>query len=173
MAGYWNSPEGALNKLLHRRMSRLIWSTDLEPPSKRARPAKRRRATEQIDEIFNTDLVLSYARSRARWPKPRAPIALDVWLSNATRNSPRIDSICKWLLDELEGRVYQDDRQVKLLFARADRDEPPWDRLSDDSTSEPWGSALNTAAFEPASTSPRLHVTARPRSDARYITCCF
>ncbi len=46
---------------------------------------------------------------------------MDVYLSSGSRSGARVDSICKWLLDELAGLVYADDRQVKLLFARVAR----------------------------------------------------
>lgn len=58
----------------------------------------------------------------ANWPRPRADLALDVHIYSAEQNSPRIDTACKWLLDELGGPdagdvIYRDYRQVKWLFA--------------------------------------------------------
>ncbi|WP_280317591.1 hypothetical protein [Nocardia wallacei] len=51
---------------------------------------------------------------------------LDIALRTTSRDPARIDKYCKWLLDELGGQrgdpiVYTDDRQVKMLFARLDR----------------------------------------------------
>jgi hypothetical protein len=59
------------------------------------------------------------------WPRPRADVALDVW-AVASRNAPQPQNFAKRLLDQLgshaKGKpiVYQDDRQVSMLYVRVD-----------------------------------------------------
>lgn len=93
----------------------------LEPPTKRAGAGRQSRARAALADAFETDILTRHARDVTRWPKPRAAIALDVILFSGAPDGARVDSICKWLLDELAGLVYADDRQVKLLFARVGR----------------------------------------------------
>jgi hypothetical protein len=106
------------------------------------------------------------------WPKPRAAVALDIYLSSVNRNGARIDHLCKWLLDELAGHVYADDRQVKLLFARVSRPEPR--KQIPPSTDTSWASDLYAevdrvfAGLGASSREPRvsnLHITAQTRTN--------
>ncbi len=93
----------------------------LEPPTKRAGAGRQSRARATLEEAFETGILARRARDVTKWPKPRAAIALDLLLFSGAPDGARVDSICKWLLDELAGLVYADDRQVKLLFARVGR----------------------------------------------------
>ncbi|SDZ45432.1 hypothetical protein [Herbiconiux ginsengi] len=88
-----------------------------------------------------------------------------------------MDSICKWLLDELTDHVYADDRQVKLLYAHAARSQAPRPRkeASQESVSEVVAAA--TAAWdmevalpwpEPSELDkqePKLYITAQTRTN--------
>lgn len=143
-----------------RRFESLRISVPVEAPTKKTRAGTRRKATDAIRDAFASDPVVEYARSVTAWPKPRAAIALDISVTNVSRNGARIDSICKWLLDELTGHVYADDRQVKLLFAHV------WRPLSaHDDASEifwggppPWASSLDDRG-------PQLTITAQTRAN--------
>jgi hypothetical protein len=64
-------------------------------------------------------------RFGARWPRPRADIALDVWALTHS-NPPQPQNYAKRLLDQLgddkgEPIIYVDDRQVAMLFVRVDK----------------------------------------------------
>lgn len=119
---WWVTDEGRRYKDVVRSVSAIRLNARVEPKGKRA---------QQNDEL--RELMLSAARTwhgmdgryGANWPRPKAAVALDIWCLTRSRNPPRIDKICKWLLDELgaaKGRpiVFNDDRQVKMLFARID-----------------------------------------------------
>ncbi|MFH8252905.1 hypothetical protein ACH3VR_21240 [Microbacterium sp. B2969] len=133
----------------------------LEPPTKKTRAGTRRKASDLLDEAFETDTLVQHARQQTRWPKPRAAIALDIDVFGAGSNGPRIDSICKWLLDELAGRVYTDDRQVKLLFARTWRQQP----LSASDLATFWGDAGPPLPDDTGKRSAMRYVTAQPRAN--------
>lgn len=137
---FWRTDAGEYLRLHRRRMASLRVTIPTEAPTKKTRRASREKARQMLRNYFETDALARYARGRTNWPKPRADIALDIFVSSASRNGPRIDNACKWLLDELTELVYKDDRQVKLLFARVGRphldvetlaafwgdDAPPW-----------------------------------------------
>jgi hypothetical protein len=66
-----------------------------------------------------------HTRFGARWPRPRADIALDVW-ALTHGNPPQPQNYAKRLLDQLgddDGQpiVDVDDRQVTMLFVRVDK----------------------------------------------------
>lgn len=96
----------------------------MEPPTKRTRAGTKGKARAALAHEFAEDLLARRARELTTWPKPRAAIALDVHVYSRSASGARVDSICKWLLDELAGHVYADDRQVKMLFARVARTQP-------------------------------------------------
>ncbi len=85
--------------------------------------------------------------------------------------------MCKWLLDEIAGHVYADDRQVKMLFARVSRKLPssPLPPPPDgEDTSWPGGDdtsdGLERMYFDIANTdeeqrSPKLYIDAQTRSN--------
>ncbi len=166
MEHFWRSVEGLATAASFRRMTALNMDVQVEPPTKKSRPATRRRAAELLATAFDEDPVIAYVRQKTSWPKPRAAIALDISIWSASRNGARVDSACKWLLDELAGRVYADDRQVKLLFARKwpaiDR-TPRTEVLAD----SPWGDLPDplTALPSSAAATPRVYLTAQTRSN--------
>jgi hypothetical protein len=178
---YWSTPRGLHASQRYRRMTSLFVSADLDPPSKRTMRAVKARARANLEAAFASSGKYSHLYPRARWPKPRAAIALDIALHGDLMNAPRVDTICKWLLDELNGHVYRDDRQVKLLFAHADRRDPKaeaanypsdtgrptsesedsdvgWTRPS--SGADPWADG-----GQPTKRSPTLYVRARTRAN--------
>ena len=124
MVHFWESDAGESVRIFRRRMARLLVKIPLEPPTKKARVGTRRKATDAVRAAFEASELVAYGRARGEWPRPRAHIALDISITSIAREGARIDNICKWLLDELAGHVYTDDRQVKLLFARVWRPSP-------------------------------------------------
>lgn len=183
MTRYWSTPDGLRTSHHYRRLDSLFVSAALVPPSKRAIGAAQRRARESLDEAFAQSNRIVEHYPRMKWPKPRAAIALDIALHGEATHAPRVDTICKWLLDELTDHVYRDDRQVKLLFAHADRRDaraeaantPIDPREIDDSTlaAEPpdgqWDASLSETDPWAADTKPdpsaTLYVHARTRSN--------
>lgn len=126
---FWSGRDGMAATVRRRRESALWFRVPGEPGSKRARRGSRRKAREVLAHAFDNDSLVARAREMTNWPKPRAPLAVDVYATSSAANPPRIDAVVKWLLDELAGRAYADDRQVKLLFARMShvRDRVRWD----------------------------------------------
>ncbi len=124
MDTFWRSAQGEAVRFRRRRAEALDLALPMNPPTKRARLGIKTKARDALADAFSSGLLVRRARALTNWPKPRADIALDVYLANGPRNGARVDSICKWLLDELAGHVYLDDRQVKLLFAHATRPLP-------------------------------------------------
>jgi hypothetical protein len=162
----------------------LYVSVELTPPSKGALASARLRARQTLHAALSHRKGITERDPHTRWPRPRAAVALDIALHGDATRAPRVDTICKWLLDELKDHVYRDDRQVKLLFAHADRRDKRSEaanspiaslgvgRVSqttdphDDPWDEPW--AQSDASTE-ASTRPELptslHIHARTRSN--------
>ncbi|MGV2982064.1 hypothetical protein ACNPNP_00040 [Microbacterium sp. AGC85] len=144
----------------------------MEPPTKRTRAGTKAKARAALAEAFVTNILARRARDLTTWPKPRAAIALDVYLANGSRGGARVDNICKWLLDELAGHVYADDRQVKMLFARVSRPTGLRPLRKDDN--EP-GSVtkefydeferLFMAMRDVPARAPELYITAQPRAN--------
>lgn len=122
--GYWDSAEGERHRSRYRQWSSLRFALEMEGISKTVRRGTRAKAREAIRAELNEWLEHPMYRS-VKWPKPRAAVALDVAVYSASGRAPRVDKICKWLLDELEGLVYADDRQVKLLFVSKVDQRPP------------------------------------------------
>lgn len=130
-SGFWRSEQGRQQKAQQRMTSALRLALPIEPRSKRS---SRNRDRDQLAELIQSG-AKPWLELRGRlgtmWPRTRAHIALDIHVSSNRKSSPRIDTICKWLLDELGGPnrdaiVFKDDKQVKLLFARKDvRSAPP------------------------------------------------
>ncbi|MCE7482003.1 RusA family crossover junction endodeoxyribonuclease [Microbacterium profundi] len=161
MRGFWDSEEAEAIRLMHRRSRALRLALPLEPPTKKSRPGARKRARDALTDAFENDELIQYVRQRGRWPKPRAAIALDIDVFAAGPNGPRIDSICKWLLDELAGHVYTDDRQVKLLFARAWHPQP----ASPADMAMFWGDAAPPITHDTRDRPAMTYVTAQTRAD--------
>jgi hypothetical protein len=119
---YWQTVEGRIDKARGRAMMALHLDLPLEPKSKKsARPAHREAVQAHVREGAGPWMKATGGKN-AHWPRPRADLALDVHIFSGERNSPRIDTACKGLLDELGGPdvgevIYEDDRQVKWLFA--------------------------------------------------------
>lgn len=150
-----------------RREESLRVVVSLEPPTKRTRAGTKKKAKAVLADAFDHDLLACRARDVTTWPKPRAATALDVHLRSGKRNGARIDHVCKWLLDELAGHVYADDRQVKMLFARVSRSSPP---LPSKSVADAVGAEFYAEAerlFADSSDLPPrsdLHITAQTRA---------
>ncbi|MFE9328151.1 hypothetical protein ACIHDR_43105 [Nocardia sp. NPDC052278] len=111
---------------LNRSVSTLRLRLSREPRSKRV---KGKAGAQELRDLMFQGAASWHRMDGAlgRWPQSRAHLALDIEFNTTRRNSPRIDKLCKWLLDELGGAhgapiVYNDDRQVKMLFARHLRD---------------------------------------------------
>ncbi|HWU29810.1 MAG TPA: hypothetical protein VN041_12085 [Microbacterium sp.] len=181
MDRYWSTPRGLHAAQNYRRMVSLRISADMIPPSKRAMGAVKARAREVLGDAFASSRAHASLYPKVRWPKPRAAVALDIALYGELLNAPRVDTICKWLLDELAGLVYRDDRQVKLLFAHADRRDREAElansrtdpRREDPSASATFGAAWSVISDEPGlrgldakpKSSPTLYVHARTRAN--------
>jgi hypothetical protein len=125
------------------------------------------RAKQALNEALS-DLLAVHARRLTTWPKPRAAISVDVNLFSQSAQGARPDSLCKWLLDELAGHAYSDDRQVKLLFAHVSRPQllPPR-RASGSGDDALWGTS--TPAADAASSPPAVSPAPNARSQM-YIT---
>ena len=121
MTRYWSTPHGLRTSHHYRRLDSLYVIANFVPPSKGALGAAKLRARETLQAAFAHSNRVAELNPRMRWPRPRAAVALDIALHGQGMHAPRVDTICKWLLDELTDHVYRDDRQVKLLFAHADR----------------------------------------------------
>lgn len=166
MHDFWDSPEGQSARFHHRRAEALDITLALEPPTKKTRKGTKEKARAALASAFDTDVRARWARRLTSWPKPRAAIALDIVLFSSARNGARVDSICKWLLDELAGHVYADDRQVKLLYAAAARASAPQRRTTIAAPGEEvfetlWGRSKSSAAAR----EPTLHITAQTRAN--------
>lgn len=161
MRGFWETHHAEAIRFTRRRGEALQLALPLEPPTKKTRAGTRRKASDLLDEAFETDALVQYARQQTRWPRPRAAVALDIEVFGASSNGPRIDSICKWLLDELAGRVYTDDRQVKLLFARTWRPQS----VSSADLVTFWGDAAPPLPDATGERSAMTYVTAQPRAN--------
>ncbi len=161
MSGFWESDNGIAAAASHRRMTALHLHLPIEPPTKRARQGAKRRAAAMLQSAFDMDLVISYARGKESWPKPRAAIALDISILGASRNPARVDTACKWLLDELNGKSYADDRHVTMLFARLWRPQEPLDSPPASGADE---RAPDLGPLAAAERDPKLYLTARTRA---------
>lgn len=159
--GFWGTGEAEAIRLVRRRTESLRLALPLEPPTKKTRAGTRMKAGDALAEVFENDILVAYARRHTRWPKPRAAIALDIDVFGASANGPRVDNICKWLLDELGGRVYADDRQVKLLFARTWR--PP--SLSASDLAAFWGEGGPSVAEATVDRPAMTYITAQTRAN--------
>lgn len=124
MDHFWRSAQGEMIRFRRRREESVRISLPLELPTKRTRPGTKAKAKAALAEAFATDILARRAREVTLWPKPRAAVALDLHVWSGTSTGARVDSVCKWLLDELAGLVYADDRQVKMLFAQVARPQP-------------------------------------------------
>jgi Holliday junction resolvase RusA-like endonuclease len=165
MTGFWSSSEGEALQASRRYMAALHLGFDLEPPSKRARQSIRRSASQRVRESIADDITLRRGVIGPKWPRPRAALALDISVHSAARNAPRIDNICKWLLDEMTGLIYADDRQVKMLFARLWRARTP--SVTADKPEPPGANSLTTYVGHAVERSAKTYVTVQSRADVR------
>lgn len=183
MTRYWSTPHGLRTWYRYRRLDSLYVSAELVPPSKGALSSAKLRARETLHAAFAHSNRIAERYPRMRWPRPRAAVALDIALHGDATRAPRVDTICKWLLDELTDHVYRDDRQVKLLFARADRPDKKAEAVNSrvepreggqTATTEPRNDRWDTPGSEsgawaaPSTTpqpSPSLYIHARTRSN--------
>lgn len=155
---FWASAAGELRRFERRRESALSFEVPIEAPTKNTRRGTREKARAALSDALENDTLARWARERTTWPKPRADIALDLRVETTSRNPPRVDSVCKWLLDELAGKVYADDRQVKLLFAGISRVRT----VAEDLTAF-WGHDAPARAPR-ESHGPSIDITAQPRT---------
>ena len=119
---FWRTEAGQQHREDLRRLSAARLHVEYEPRGKKA----------QQQENFFRDLLLADAKiwentPLGGWPRPKAEVALDISAVSSQRNAPRPDTLCKWLLDQLDGSrgtpvLFADDRQVTMLFARSYRD---------------------------------------------------
>ncbi|WP_226531966.1 RusA family crossover junction endodeoxyribonuclease [Microbacterium paraoxydans] len=164
MHEFWDSPEGKFTQFHRRRSEALDVALALEPPTKKTRRGTQEKARAALASAFQSDVRARWARELTAWPKLQAAIALDIVLFSSARNGARVDSICKWLLDELSGHVYSDDRQVKLLYAKVARSRS---RKKVDAPAEnPWDAGFDFDWPEPDSDKePALYITAQTRAN--------
>jgi hypothetical protein len=175
MDHFWRSAQGELIRFRRRREQSISISLPLELPTKRTRPGTKAKAKAALAEAFATDILARRAREVTLWPKPRAAVALDLHVWSGARTGARVDSVCKWLLDELAGLVYADDRQMKMLFARVSRPQSFPQIPVANSDEGPWGVSgglydefdrLARATSQSSSTrSPQFHLMAQTRAN--------
>lgn len=124
---FWDSEEGQNFTDQRRSISVIRLSAEVEPPSKNPR---KRAASENLKSLMLKDALLWHGLDGefgARWPRVRVPLAVDLSFSSTERNPPGIHTLSKAVLDLLGGPpgdavLFKDDRQIKMLFARAFRD---------------------------------------------------
>lgn len=124
---FWDSEEGHRYTDFRRNMSVIRLSAQVEPPSKNPR---KRAVSEELQALMLKDALLWHGLEGefgARWPRLRAPLAVELSFSSTERNPPAIHTLSKAVLDLLGGPpgkavLFKDDRQIKMLFARAFRD---------------------------------------------------
>jgi len=176
---FWSTPEAEFIRFHRRRGESLRITLPLEPPTKKTRRRTKEKAREALSAAFEADALARRARELTKWPKPRAEIALDILLFSSNRNGARVDNICKWLLDELIDHVYADDRQVKLLYARAARLPASRPQTKKEATQELASEDVATLTapedfdvavpwlepVEPAKDEPKLYITAQTRAN--------
>ena len=116
-----NTSDNDAPKLIDRFRNEFELHLPMRPLSKKTRKRVRDRARKVIEAAYeeSTDEL----QRVDHWPAEQDSLAIDIEVFADDKNSPRVDNICKWFLDELGGPdntplVYQDDRQIKLLFAK-------------------------------------------------------
>ena len=119
---YWSSLEGKLHKARERALEAIYLDFQIDLRSKKSAKPQDRAIIQKHVEEDASPWVKSNGNRSGKWPHPRADLSLDIRVFTREKNSPRIDVICKWLLDELGSSdagevIYRDDRQVKWLFA--------------------------------------------------------
>lgn len=118
--GFWDSPEGLHYRRVWREMTTAFGVVATRPRAKGSS-----RAPQERDLIEAAAQEFERAYSGGGWPRQKADVALDVW-AVSTKDAPQPQNFAKRLLDQLgsvDGRtpiVYQDDRQVTMLFVRVD-----------------------------------------------------
>lgn len=122
MHPFWDSREGRRIQFQSRALTTFQAMLNMEPKSKRSAKARDRAHLRNSIETDGHWWWKARSGTVAVWPRPRAALALDIHVFPARRDPPRIDTVCKWLLDELGSPetgplIYRDDRQVKWLFA--------------------------------------------------------
>jgi hypothetical protein len=115
---WWTSDEGATYRNLLRNVTAARGRVAVTAKNKAGKGGAQER-----------DLLVEAAREwhnrfGARWPRPRADIALDIW-ALTHGHPPQPQNYAKRLLDQLgddhgDPIVYVDDRQVTMLFVRVD-----------------------------------------------------
>lgn len=115
---WWRSEEGLAHRDFLRSLTTVRIDVDMEPR------AKSSRANNKL-KTFLLGAEREWHRPTG-WPRPNADVALDAWATTDKRTMPNAQNFCKWLLDELGGKsgdpvVFQDDRQIKMIFARVHR----------------------------------------------------
>ncbi|WP_243227425.1 hypothetical protein [Microbacterium sp. CIAB417] len=119
---FWDSEEGERYRDFRRPLDALHLAVDIEAPSKNVRGGRTPAYRAALAADGARSSVARRATRFSRWPKPRAPLTLDLHFSFASRQPPRVDVASKALLDLLGKQsgppiAYADDRQIKLLFA--------------------------------------------------------
>lgn len=118
--GYWNSVEGLEYQRFWREMTTARGFVATRPQAKGSRGAVQERV---LIEAAVEEFAPAYRGGG--WPRPRAEVALDV-RAVGINNAPQPQNFAKRLLDQLgivngaKPIVYNDDRQVSMLFARVD-----------------------------------------------------
>ncbi|MFF1633459.1 hypothetical protein [Leifsonia sp. NPDC058248] len=136
------------------------------PIEARSKSSSRTKDRDELAEMIKEDAkpwLDLRGRFGTTWPRARASIALDLRVSSNRKQSPRIDKICKWLLDELGGPnsdaiVFKDDKQVKLLFAIKSVYGPP--EKIEVAPDDPWAPGLRGMAELPEP-KPTIHLVAQ------------
>lgn len=117
---FWDSAEGRNYRRVWREVTTARGVVATRPRAKRSNGAAQERA---LIEAATQEFERAY--SKGGWPRPKADLALDVW-AIGTKDTPQPQNFAKRLLDQLgsvDGRapiVYEDDRQVTMLYVRVD-----------------------------------------------------
>lgn len=118
--GFWDSPDGREYRAMWRELTTARGGVATRPRAKGSGAIAQERAlivaaAEEFERVYRG----------GGWPRPKADVALDVW-AVSTKNAPQPHNFAKRLLDQLgpgagnNPIVYQDDRQVSMLYVRVD-----------------------------------------------------
>lgn len=89
MTHFWRSESGEFIRAHRRRMVTLHVTIPAEAPTKKSRRGTRQKAASVLRDAFASDALAAVARDRTNWPKPRAAIALDIWVTSRALNGAR------------------------------------------------------------------------------------
>jgi hypothetical protein len=117
--GFWDSTEGREYRTMWRELTTARGIVATRPRAKRSGKVAQERAL-----IVAAAEEFERAYRGGGWPRPKADLALDVW-AVSTKDAPQPQNFAKRLLDQLgpaggKPIVYQDDRQVSMLYVRVD-----------------------------------------------------